>query len=77
MIAHTECTTYCLDELSKLTKLLSLLGQSVTDEKADLDDIEGCLGIAWVWLILFIKHSVKPFRGLNKNENLQRSHPGA
>lgn len=39
MIAHTECTTYCLDELSKLTKLLSLLGQSVTDEKADMDDI--------------------------------------
>lgn len=47
MIAHTECTTYCLDELSKLTKLLSLLGQSVTDEKTDLDDIEGCLGITW------------------------------
>ncbi|ECO4992809.1 hypothetical protein FYP93_23240 [Salmonella enterica] len=47
MIAHTECTTYCLDELSKLTKLLSLLGQSVTDEKTDLDDIEGYLGIAW------------------------------
>ncbi|MGR6939478.1 hypothetical protein ACU631_12620 [Klebsiella aerogenes] len=47
MIAHIECTTYCLDELSKLTKLLSLLGQSVTDGKTDPDDIEGCLGIAW------------------------------